>query len=86
MTYQITPEHEDVAVGQVRRLPIRLPSTDIEIEVVVLDARTSFGRKDWQVAPVAGTGDAWVAEATLKGTSGGVKPISEADQKARAKA
>lgn len=37
----------------------------IAIEVKSLDARESFGRLDILVEPVAGTGQAWVAESRI---------------------
>lgn len=86
MTLNITPVTKEVAIGQVRRLPIRMPSDTIDIEVVVMDKRSAFGRTDWQVSPVAGSGACWVSEASLTDGTQGIMPRSEANQNARAAA
>lgn len=38
----------------------------LKIRVRILDARQNYGRTDFLVEPVAGSGEAWVQEAKLE--------------------
>lgn len=59
----MTPE--PLAIGQTRDIPFRLSTQVINVTCVVLDQRTNFGRSEWQIAPVAGDGTAWIREDKL---------------------
>lgn len=47
-----------------------IPGTELKVRVVVRDYKFVFGRHDWQVEPVAGSGKAWV-----RGTSLDLDPL-----------
>lgn len=53
---------QDLEVGRQADVPIRLASRTIVIRCRVIDFRTSFGRREWRIAPISGRGDAWVQE------------------------
>ena len=54
------PEGVPWEVGQVREVPFHLSTSDLVVECLVTDTRKVFGREEWQITPVAGTGSAWV--------------------------
>jgi hypothetical protein len=40
--------------------------SELKVEVIIKELRQKFGRTDYLVTPVAGSGEAWKSEANLK--------------------
>lgn len=53
---------DQLEIGQLRLVPFRLSTQTLEVECLITDTRTIFGRTEWQITPVKGEGSAWVRE------------------------
>lgn len=58
----VTPRTAPVAVGQVREIPIPMARDTLWVECLIADSRKVFGRTEYQIAPVSGSGLTWVQE------------------------
>lgn len=57
-----------VTVGGMAYWTVETRSEDtVRVKVRVLEARSNFGRTDFRVEPLMGSGEAWVQESTLEG-------------------
>lgn len=55
------------AMQHVGRLAMwRVPSSELEVQVKVLDARSRWGRLDCLVTPVEGRGEQWIQADRLR--------------------
>lgn len=48
------------------RIPGRVPTDDLVIEVRIVEQRTAYGHDRAQITPIAGTGRRWVNLASLR--------------------
>lgn len=48
-------------VGQVREVELHLSSSTLIVECLVHDTRRVYGRTEFQITPVAGSGSAWIS-------------------------
>lgn len=51
--------------GDVATLDLTMNAGSLRVLVVLLEARSNFGRTDWRITPVRGSETAWVSEAAL---------------------
>lgn len=51
-----------------RKASLALPDCTINVTVVIIDAKTSFGNDRYLVSPVSGDGSAWVSTSRINFT------------------
>jgi hypothetical protein len=77
-----TPPHE-VDVGQLVDVPIRTQNRMIVVRCLVLAERWAYGRVEYEVTPVEGSGATWVREDTFALDSTGARVVSPSEQNRR---
>lgn len=75
----LTEGPDRLMVGAITHISVPFYNGNLEVKVKVIDERKRFGKRDYQIVPIAGVGMVWVGEARLRDPEPSYK-VTKGDQ------